>query len=151
MNRVSRVIFTLILAAGILSVASLALSQTPPAGQAAQTQPSGQVQWINPVRGNVQIQYTKPETKVVKDQVVTTIKVKSVSSGPIARLKVEEFWYDRAGTLVMSNQDFAKKPVMPGEIVTFTMTSPKNPNMFQNRYKFSHAYGNVDPKQVTKF
>ncbi len=151
MNRVSRVILALTVLIGILSVASLVLAQTPPAGQAAPAQSSGQVQWINPLRGTAQIQYTKPETKVVKDQVVTTIKVKSVSNGPIARLKVEEFWYDRGGTLVMSNQDFAKKPVMPGEIVTFTMTSPKYPSMFQNRYKFTHAYGNVDPKQVPKF
>src|SRR5512135_2531342 len=121
MNRVSRVILALIVAAGILSVSSLALAQTQAAGQTASTQPSGQVQWINPMRGDVQIQYTKPETKVVKDQVVTTVKVKNMATGPVARLKVEEYWYDRGGTLVMSNQDFAKKPIMPGEIVTFTM------------------------------
>ena len=151
MNRVSRVILALTVLIGILSVAASVAAQTPPTGQTTQPQASGQVQWINPVRGVVQIQYTKPDTKVVKDQVVTTIKVKNLSNGPVARLKVEEFWWDKNNNMVMSNQDFARKPVMPGEIVTFTMTSPKNPNMFRNNYKFSHAYGTVDPKQVTKF
>jgi hypothetical protein len=151
MNRVSRAILALTILLGFLSVATLVLAQTQAAGQATQAETPGQVKWVNPVRGEVQIQYTKPETKVVKDQVVTTVKVKNMSNGPIARLKVEEFWWDKNNNPVASNQDFSKKPVMPGEIVTFTMTTPKIPNMFRNNYKFSHAYGTVKPQQVPKF
>lgn len=151
MNRVSRAILALTILFGFLSVGSLVLAQTQAAGQTPPPAPTGEVKWVNPVRGEVQIQYTKADTKVVKDQVVTTIKVKNMSNGPIARLKVEEFWWDRNNNPVASNQDFSKKPVMPGEIVTFTMTTPKMPNMFRNNYKFSHAYGTVKPQQVTKF
>ena len=151
MNRVSRAILALTTAIGILSVASLAFSQTQATGQTAKPETSGQVKWVNPVRGTVQIQYTKPQTKRVKDQVVTTITVKNVSNGPIARLKVEEFWWDKNNNPVASNQDFSRKPVMPGELVTFTLTTPYAPGMNANTYKFSHAYGNVDPKVVPKF
>jgi hypothetical protein len=151
MNRVSRAILALTLALAFIAAAALALAQTQAAGQAAQTQTPGQVRWINPIRGVVQIQYIGPDTKGTKDQVVTTIKVKNMSSGPIARLKVEEFWWDRNNNLVVSNQDISRKPVMPGDIVTFTMTTPRSGNMFRNNCKFSHAYGTVDPKQVRKF
>jgi len=151
MNRVSRAILSLTLGLAFFAVAALALAQTQAAGQAAQTQTSGQVKWINPVRGEVQIQYIGPDTKGVKDQVVTTIRVKNMSNGPIARLKVEEFWWDRNNNPVASNQDFSKKPVMPGEIVTFTMTTPRSGNMFRNTCKFSHAYGTVKPTPVKKF
>jgi len=156
MNRVSRAILALTVLVGFLSVASLGLAQTPAAGQTPpaqtpQTQTSGAVKWVNPVRGTVQIQYTKPVTKRVKDQVVTTITVKNMSNGPVARLKVEEFWWDKKNNPVASNQDFSKKPVMPGEVVTFTLTTPYSASMNSNNYKFSHAYGNIDPKQVPKF
>jgi len=151
MNRVSRAILALVIVLGILAVAPLALSQTQAAGQTAQAQTPGQVKWINPIRGTVQIQYIGPDTKAVKNEVVTTIKVKNMSNGPIARLKVEEFWWDRNDNLVVSNQDISRKPVMPGEIVTFTMTTPRSSNMFTNNCKFSHAYGTIDPKQVKKF
>jgi uncharacterized protein YcfL len=155
MNRVSRAILALMVLAGFLGVTSLALAQTAAtgqaAGQAAQTEDSGQIKWVNPVRGTVQIQYTNPVTKRAKDSVVTTITVKNVSNGPIARLKVEEYWYDKKGDVVMSNQDFSRKPVMPGEIITFTLTTPYRSGMNANTYKFTHAYGNVDPKKVPKF
>jgi len=155
MNRVSRAILALTVVVGLLSVASLALAQTPAAGQAAgqatPPQSSGQVAWVNPVRGTVQIQYTNPVTKRVKDNVVTTITIKNMSNGPVARLKVEEFWWDKKNNPVASNQEFSRKPVMPGEVVTFTLTTPYSPGMNANNYKFSHAYGTIDPKKVAKF
>jgi uncharacterized protein YcfL len=139
--------------AGFVSVTSLALAQTQATGQAAgqATESTGQVTWVNPVRGTVQIQYTNPVTKRVKDNVVSTVTVKNMSTGPIARLKIEEYWYDKKGNVVQSNQEFSRKPVMPGEIVTFTLTTPSLPGMNSNTYKFSHAYGTVDPKRVPKF
>jgi hypothetical protein len=155
MNRVSRAILAVTVLVGFLGVASLALAQAQAAGQtagqAAPAQSSSTVKWVNPVHGTVQIQYTNPVTKRVKDNVVTTITVKNMSNGPVARLKVEEFWWDKKNNPVASNQDFSKKPVMPGEVVTFTMTTPYSPAMNTNNYKFSHAYGNIDPKKVPKF
>ena len=148
MNRVSRAILALTIAVGILLTASLGVAQTQAAGQ-AQAPPA--VKWVNPIRGTVEIAFLRPEVKRVKADVVTTIKVKNMSNGPIARLKVEEFWWDNNNNPVSSNQDWARKPVMPGEIVTFTMTTPWDSRMYKNNYKYSHANGDIKPKQVPKF
>ncbi len=154
MNRVSRAILALSVVVGVLLAASIGFSQATgqTAGQAtAQTPPTGKIQWVSPIRGTVEIAYLKPDVKTVKGEVVTVIKVKNMSNGHVARLKVEEFWWDKNNNPVSSNQDFAKKPVGPGEVVTFTMTTPRDPRMYRNNYKFSHANGDIKPKQVPKF
>ena len=48
--------------------------------------------------------------------IVTTFQVKNMSHRPIARLTIEEFWYDKAGNPVTGDKQFLKKPLMPGEI-----------------------------------
>ena len=150
MNRVSRAILALTVVVGVLLTASIGSAQAT--GQtAAQTPPGGKVAWVNPIRGTVEIAYLSPDVKRVKGEVVTVIKVKNMSNGPVARLKVEEFWWDKGNNPVSSNQDWSRKPVMPGEIVTFTMTTPADPRMFRNNYKFSHANGDIKPKLVPKF
>lgn len=158
MNRVNRVILACAVMAAVVLTASLVFAQTgqqtqqaQQGQQAQQAQMPGQVKWVNPMRGLVEVQYLKPDTKVVKNDVVTVIKVKNVSSGPVARLKVEEYWWDKNNNPVAVNGDWARRPVMPGEIVTFTITTPRDPRMFRNNYKFSHAYGDVKPKLVPKF
>ena len=47
------------------------------------------------------VNMTKPVTKRLKDEIITTFKVKNPSTtGSIAGLKVSEFWYDKpAATL----------------------------------------------------
>ena len=148
MNRVSRAILALTVVLGVLLTAAVGLAQTLATGQA---QTTGTVRWVNPIRGTVDITYLKPDVKTVKGEVITTIKVKNMSNGPVAKLKVEEFWWDNNNNPVSSNQDWSRKPVMPGEIVTFTMTTPRDPRMYRNNYKFSHANGDIKPKQVPKF
>jgi hypothetical protein len=106
--------------------------------------------WINPIRGTAEILYTKPVTKREKDQIVTTIQVKNVSSGPIARLTIEEFWYDKAGSLVPGDKQWLKKPLMQGEMGTIVLRTPANAAMNRNSYKFSHQNGDIKPKQVPK-
>jgi uncharacterized protein YcfL len=150
MNRVMRAILALAIMQSFVAIPPLAIAQTQTAGQTAQAQPPSPVKWVNPIRGTAQIQYTRPQTKRVKDQAVTTVMVKNVSNGPIAKLKVEEFWWDRNGNPVVSNQAFSKKPVMPGEVVTFTLTTPYSASMNANNCKFSHAYGDIKPQLVPK-
>ena len=119
--------------------------------QEAASQAAPKAVWVNPLRGSAEIQFTKPAVKVSKDMIVTTITVKNVSAGPIARLTIEEFWYDKSGNPVTGDKKFLKKPLMPGEMATITLETPKQPNMDRNSYKFSHANGTVKPKKVTKF
>jgi hypothetical protein len=101
---------------------------------------------VAPIKGTAAIGYLKAVTKVEKEMVVTTIRVKNLATGAIAGLKVEEFWWDKAGGPVGGSVDQLKKPLMPGEAATFTLRTPKNPRMFSNNYRFSHANGQINAK-----
>lgn len=121
-----------------------------PAPAPAQAAPAAPRKLISPVRGEAQVEYTKPNTKVAGNEVVTVIMVKNVSSAPIAGFKLEESWIDKAGTLSGGDTYRHTKPFMPGEVITVTLRTPKNPRMASNSYNFSHANGTVKPKAVPK-
>jgi hypothetical protein len=122
--------------------------QTPTAAApAAQAAPR---KLISPVRGEAQVEYTKPNTKVAGNEVVTVIMVKNVSAAPIAGFKLDESWIDKAGTLSGGDTYRHPKPFMPSEIITITLKTPRNTRMASNSYNFSHANGTVKPKLVPK-
>jgi hypothetical protein len=116
---------------------------------AAQEQPK--FVWINPVRGTAEIQYIMSLPRVEKDTIVTTFQVKNMSAAPIARLTIEEFWWDKQRNPVTGDKQFLKKALAPGEVATIVLRTPKMPNMDTNSFKFSHQNGDVKPKKVTKF
>jgi hypothetical protein len=146
MFRLNRASLALTLALVLVGGVAAALAQQP-AGQA----PPKAV-WINPVRGTVEIQYNDTPIKLDKEgYVVKTFQVKNVSTGPIARLKIEQFWWDKNNNPVPGDAQFLKKPLMPGEVGTIVLKTPKNANMFRDNYKFSHQYGDVKVKKVPKF
>jgi hypothetical protein len=149
MNRVSRAVLALTAVLALLVSASLLAQaqQAPPAGQAQKPV----AKWVTPFRGAADVLFIGPDTKRVKDDVITTVKVKNTASGPLVRLKVEEFWYDKAGNLVVGGDDWCRKPLMPGEEWTATITTVRDPRMYTNNLKFSHANGTVKPKKVKKF
>jgi len=119
--------------------------------QDAAAQPAAKTVWVNPIRGSAEIQYLKPVIKVDKDTIVTTFQVKNVSAGAIARLTIEEFWYDKTGNPVSGDKQFLKKPLLQGEVATIVLHTPKQPNMSRNQFKFSHQNGDIKPKPVPKF
>jgi hypothetical protein len=116
---------------------------------AAQEQPKAV--WINPVRGSADIQYIGPVVKPSKDEIVTTFQVKNMSSAPIARLTIEEFWWDKDRNPVSGDKQFLRKPLQPGEVATIVLHTPRKPNMNANNFKFSHQNGDIKPKKVVKF
>src|SRR5687768_7885332 len=95
----------LALAGAFLLVAGAAAEQagraTAPATPAAGQAPAARPRLVAPVRGEAPLGYTKPVVKAGKidgkDFIITTIQVKNLATGSIAGLKVDEFWYDRAG------------------------------------------------------
>ena len=110
--------------------------------------------YVAPIRGEADIAYLKPVTTVdYKTNLVTTvIRVKNISTkGSIAGLKVEEYWWDKANNPVTGSKDRLKKPLMPGEIATVTLQTPKDPRMARNSYVFTHANGKVKVKEVKAF
>jgi len=119
---------------------------TPPAGATKRPNDEGvpPTKLVAPVRGQAEIGYTKPVTKNDGKFLTTTIKVKNMSSGAIAGLKVDEFWYDKDGNPVSGSQPFRyRKPLQPGEIIEVTLRVPINKQMNRNSYKFEHANGTI--------
>jgi hypothetical protein len=132
------------------AVIGAALLTTGVAYAQAPASPSG-TKLISPVRGQAEIGFTQPVTKREGGMIVTTIKIKNISSAPIAGLKVDEFWYDKAGDPVTGAQPFRyRKPLMPGEVIDVVLKVPTNPKMSSNQYKFEHANGTIKPTKMPK-
>jgi len=123
------------LTAGLLLTGSTASAQAPA------------TKLISPVRGEAELGFMKPVTKREGNMIITTIKVKNLASAPIAGLKVDEFWYDKAGEPVTGAQPFRyRKALMPGEVIDVVLRVPTNPKMDRNSYKFEHANGTIKTK-----
>ena len=113
-----------------------------------------QTKMATPIRGDAEIGYLKPVTAVDHKAgiVRTTIKVKNLSTtGSIAGLKVEEFWYDKDGNPVTGSKDRLQKPLQPGEAAELKLETPKDPKMNRNSYTFSHANGKIRTKLMKAF
>ena len=105
---------------------------------------------IAPIRGNAKVEMTKPTTKVSANEIVTTFLLKNIEAAPIAGLKIEENWYDKAGNPVMGDTFRNLKPLQPGEVITVTFKTPRVPAMQRNQYLFSHANGIIKQQVVPK-
>ncbi len=123
------------------------------AGQAAQ-QPMTSVlagkKFTPPIKGQADVEFTKPVTKREKDMVVTRITVRNASNAPIPRLTIDETWYDKIGNTVGGGKGVINGLLQPGEIQTVTIETPYNTKFNSNNYNFSHANGTVKPKRVDK-
>jgi len=143
----------LALAGVVVLVAGAAAAQAPkpatpatPAAQSGQA-PAARPRLVAPIRGEAPLGYTKPIVKPAKvggkDFIVTTMQVKNLANGSIAGLKVDEFWYNRAGDPVTGANYRHPRPLQPGEVITVTLQTPRNPAMDRNQYKFEHANGTI--------
>ena len=107
-----------------------------------------------PIRGDAEIGYLRPVTAVDHKAgiVRTTIKVKNLSlTGSIAGLKVEEFWFDKAGNPVTGSRARLQKPLQPGETAEMKLETPRDPKMDRNSYTFTHANGKIRTKLLKQF
>ena len=139
MNRLSQRALAPVAAVGLLLAPLVASAQNAPR------------KLISPVRGEATVEITKPDTKIGAKEVVTTILLKNTSSAPIAGLKVEENWYDRAGQPIGGDIFRSRSPIMPGQVIKIELTSPRRTGMGGNQYNFSHANGTIaKPKVVPK-
>jgi hypothetical protein len=137
-------------AAGQTGQGAKPAAAAPAAGQA----PAAKPRLVPPVRGEAPLGYTKPVVKAGKidgkEFIITTIRVKNLSTGSIAGLKVDEFWYDKAGDPVTGDTFRHPKPLQPGEVITVTLETPRNPKMDRNQYNFSHANGTIKAQLLPK-
>ena len=129
----------------------------PPAATTAKPNDEGATpslgKLVAPVRGEAELGYTKPVPKRDGNFLTTTMKVKNLSKGAIAGLKIDEFWYDKDGNPISGSQPFRyRKPLQPGEIIEVTLKVPVIDAMKtgRNQYKFEHANGKIKPTLLPK-
>jgi hypothetical protein len=124
------------------------------AAQATTSQPLQSVlagkKFTPPIKGEAVVEYTPPVTKAIpgKNLVQTVIKVRNASAAPIARLQIQETWYDKGGAIVAGGKAGANGLLQPGEVQTITIETPYNKNMSANNFNFTHANGAVKPAKV---
>ena len=151
----------LALAGAVLLVAGTAAAQqkapaAKPVATAGQTAaaPAAPAKMVPPIRGQANLGVTKPVTKAAKvdgkDFIVTTMKVKNMSSGSIAGLKADEFWLDKGGNPVGGDTFRYRKPLQPNEVIEIEFKTPRDAKMSSNQYQFSHANGTIKTQLVPK-
>ena len=106
-----------------------------------------------PVRGQAEIEYTPAVTAREKESVITKIAVKNVSAAPIARLAINDTWYDKSGDVLTAGRGVINGLLQPGETQTITIQTPFKPGMNPQQRKpvFSHANGDVKVHPVKTF
>lgn len=102
------------------------------------------------VRGVAELGIEKPVTKVEGTTVVTTLKIKNLSKGPISGLKVNEYWFDKAGNSAPGGTVQLRQPLAVGAVRTLTLKTPRTDKMESNSYQFTHANGTVNTKLIAK-
>jgi hypothetical protein len=135
-----------------------AASQTKPATAAAgTTAPAAQAKWTPPIKGLAHIEVIQAPPKKVGNEILTVLKVKNVSTGPIALLRADQLWYAKARPTdqITGDSQSIRRPFNPGEVVEITFHAPFPPKekgeVGQSQYMFSHVNGKVDAKAVKKF
>jgi hypothetical protein len=124
------------------------LAQTPQAPQLTPVLAGRNIK--PPFKGNAAVDFAKPTRSKDGNMVVEKIQVKNMTNAPIARLTIDETWYDKGGATVGGGKGILKGLLQPGEIQTVTVESPYNEKYSANQYRFSHANGGVTPRQVAK-
>jgi hypothetical protein len=132
------------------------LAQTAPAAQPAV--PAPQLTPIlagrkitPPLKGEAQIQVVWPiVSKRDKDDVVTKVQVKNLSSGPVKGLTIAQPWYNKAGAISAEPRGVISGLLQPNEVQIITIQVAYKPDMISNNYEFSHANGTVKPLKVAK-
>jgi hypothetical protein len=105
-----------------------------------------------PVKGQAEVEFTTPKTtrNLKENSVVTTITVRNISQAPIARLRIDEVWYEKGGSVLTAGRGVINGVLQPQEIQTVTIDTPWKAGMNSNNYQFSHANGTVKPHRVPK-
>jgi hypothetical protein len=97
-----------------------------------------------PMKGNAFVDYQQISSKVVKDEIVTTMKVKNTSNSPIIGFRIDQYFF-RGKEEISSGTGKVRSPMAPGEIVQVEIRSPVKPGITANSMRFSHANGDVRP------
>lgn len=135
MMRVSSLIAAIAVAAGVSSSAPIAGQEAPR-------------KLVAPVRGEAVVEVTPPDTKIGANEIVTRIRMKNVSKGPIAGLRITETWYK--GQEALAGDVYRHpRPIQVNEVIEATLTVPRSRVVgARNRYDFAHQNGTIKANAV---
>jgi hypothetical protein len=131
-----------------LLAATMLFADIPLAGQGSVQAPqltpvlAGR-KFIPPVKGEAVIEYTAPRTARKGETVTTTMQVRNLSPAPIARLTVNEVWYEKDGGVLTAGRAVINGLIQPQEIQTMTIETPWKAGMGSFQRRFTHAGGDV--------
>ena len=132
----------------LILIAAVTTAMGAGASFAGQAAPAKKL--VAPVRGDANVEITKPDTKIVGNDVVTVIRVKNMANAPIAGFKIEENWY-KGGDAIGGDMYRHPRPVQVGEVIEVTLKTPRARVVGRtNQYQFSHVNGAIKPKMVPK-
>jgi len=100
------------------------------------------------LRGDAKIQILAPESKVVGNEVVSTIRARNASKDWITRFTVTEHWYDQQGNAVGTGSATHQDRFMPGEVIEVQVHTRRGENFYQNQFEFTHANGKANATVV---
>jgi hypothetical protein len=135
MMRVSSLIVAMAVMAGV----------STGAGAAGQDAPR---KLVAPVRGEAAVEVTAPDTKIGANEIVTRIRMRNVSKGPIAGLRITETWFK--GQEALAGDVYRHpRPIQVNEVIEATLTVPRSRVVgARNRYDFAHANGSIKTNAV---
>ncbi len=140
---------------GFLALAPGAFAQatkaTPASAQAGPPATVAKARMSTPVKGTAYVEVIQGQGKKVGPDIVTVSKVKNVSNGPIAGLRIDEYWYNQKLVQVTGDTQRVRAPLAPGEVIEITTKSPVKPDLYKSTLMFNHANGKVTAKGVKKF
>ena len=128
-----------------------AAAAAPATAQAAPPPAVARARMSTPVKGTAFVEVIQGVGKQVGGDMVTVSKVKNVSNGPIAGLRIDEYWYNQKLVQVTGDTQRVRAPLAPGEVVEVTTKSPIKPDLYKSTLMFNHANGKVTAKGVKKF
>lgn len=99
--------------------------------------------FLPPFKGEAAIEYTAPRTARKGEIVVTSITVRNLMQQPIARLTVNEVWYQKDGSVLTAGRAWINGLLQPQEIQTLEIGTPWKAGMGSFQRRFTHANGDV--------
>ena len=142
-----------IVGALLLASASVAaFAQTPAAKTPPPAAPAAPPKFVTPFKGAATVEILAPQSSKQGNVVVTKIKIKNLTKGPLIGFIVDEYWYGAKGEQVSGSPSYRHpKPFMPNEVIEATLKSPYSAEMNRSLRQFKHLNGSVKATQVAKF
>jgi hypothetical protein len=142
-----------IAAAALLGVELIAQTTTAPPAQGTappMTSVLAGRKLTPPIRGEAALEWVEPKPERKGDMVITKMTVKNAAAAPIARLTINETWYNKAGATVTAGRGVVNGLLQPGETVVVEIQTPWKEGMSGFQRQYSHANGTIKPVKVNK-